>query len=548
MFIQKEILLSTVLMAAGLLPFSANAYMPFEGKTVPNSLLLNANSLHLSPLKKANEVKQATVCFVTDTKECTGNEFDNSDDFGNNNDHGFPPSGGNPDYTLDNSERCKNEGYTLSGCPDGFKPSGKCPYGDYYAKCVELCPSDYKTCELPYVGVGTPCDGKYASCECTPCEAGYDYTDIPEGYVQDGEACLDCNGVTKYKIKVNPCNGYLDCGSAGPESGANSCQSGSQIKYDNCKPCPNLGTLTSCPSTYTCTYEECSNRYYKSGCESGYTWDAATQTCIKQCSSSYKYTCTEANEIGGSGTACDEKYTACRCADGYSWIEGNCVFCQDILAEGWTYDSSTCPYGTSISEWGTYQECYREKFKCSICKLPEYQIGSIYKDGVVVDVQTINAETCEYELIVLTNITKTKCNCALDVILYPLKFYQQVFANIDRINKAMQSLSKPGISTEFPYRSVDTSYPRPESSGFLGQEIYGTFNMSTGKEENSVVCLSEFRCDQYLAFGDGDEELDYKYSNNLILKKYSCRGDVCTQKPIKVFKSSNGLSLDFEWG
>ncbi len=111
----------------------------------------------------------------------------------------------------------------------------------------------------------------------------------------------------------------------GGDTGAKTCMSGSQIKYDNCKPCPNLGTLSSCPSPFTCTYEECSNRYYKSGCQSGYDWNASAQTCTAQCSSDYKYTCTSGSYVsGGSGTACGGKYKACTCSYPYSWISGAC--------------------------------------------------------------------------------------------------------------------------------------------------------------------------------------------------------------------------------
>ena len=207
---------------------------------------------------------EASVCFVTDTSECSGDEFSSSEDLDN------PSGGGMPDYDLNDAERCKNEGYTISDCPDGFEPSGKCPYGSYYAKCTASCPSGYKTCEPPYYGVGEMCGGKYASCEedteracqelnpdytntcesgwqinpndkckydetfgtcCNQC-IGYDYTDILEGYVQDGEACTDCNGQTKYKLKANPCDGFMDCGSMGGAAGAETCLSGTVTKYD----------------------------------------------------------------------------------------------------------------------------------------------------------------------------------------------------------------------------------------------------------------------------------------------------------------------------
>ena len=128
-------------------------------------------------------------------------------------------------------------------CQDGWKvdPNDSCKYDPTYGKCCNLC-------------------------------SGYDYTTIPNGYVQDGEACLDCDGVTKYKIKINPCDGFQDCGSMGGAAGAETCQSGDVIKYDNCKPCPNLGKYTTCPQGMICEYEECSGLWYMTTCQNNYTY------------------------------------------------------------------------------------------------------------------------------------------------------------------------------------------------------------------------------------------------------------------------------------
>ena len=326
-------------------------------------------------------IQLAAACFVTDTTNCSGNEFsgNNADDDG----HGAPGDPGDGDnYDLDNAERCRQEGYNQTSCPEGQEPSNTCPYdSDYFEKCVSSCPSNYVTCEIPYYGVGEACDGKYASCEkdteracqelnpgyvdecgtgqqlssdrcsydntygtcCNTC-AGYDNTSIPDGYVQDGESCTGCDGQEHYKVKPNPCDGYMDCGNMGPDTGAKSCLSGSTTMYDNCKPCPNLGTLTSCPAPFTCTYEECSGLWYKTGCQSGYDWNESAKTCTQQCSDNYKYTCTGSHETGGSGSACGGLYKSCICASGYAWSEGKCVI-------------ANCQYTgtTHISE--KYDEC-----------------------------------------------------------------------------------------------------------------------------------------------------------------------------------------------
>ena len=266
-----------------------------------------------SPLRgegqgEGDKIKLAATCFVTDTSACSGNEFsgNNADDDG----HGAPGGPGDgDDYDLDNAERCNKEGYYLTSCPDGQEGSGFCPYDStYFEECVSSCPSNYVTCEVPYYGVGEACDGKYASCEkdteracqelnpgyvnecgtgqqlsddrcsydntygtcCNTC-AGYDNTTIPEGYVQDGEACTGCDGQEHYKIKPNPCDGFMDCGSMGGEAGAKTCLSGTTTMYDNCKACPNLGEYTTCPSCTICQYEECSGLWYATGCATNCT-------------------------------------------------------------------------------------------------------------------------------------------------------------------------------------------------------------------------------------------------------------------------------------
>ena len=313
-------------------------------------------------------IQLASVCFMTDTNDCSGNRFANAD--GEDNGHGAPgggdsgndaDNGNQDDYDLDNAERCKKEGYNKTSCLPGEVPSNYCIYDStYFEDCT--CPSGYTTCEPPYYGIGTACGNKYASCEkdtqracqelnpgyvntcgagqqlssnrcsydssygtcCNTC-AGYDNTSIPKGYIQDGEACTGCDGQEHYKIKPNPCDGYMDCGSMGGEAGAKTCLSGTTTKYSNCKPCPNKGTLTSCPSPYTCTYEECSGLWYKTGCQSGYDWNASSQTCTAQCTSSYKYSCSGTGYAGGSGSACGGKYTSCRCASGYVWSVRECI-------------------------------------------------------------------------------------------------------------------------------------------------------------------------------------------------------------------------------
>ena len=286
-------------------PYSYRGSRRGCGKLFKPTLTL-PKSLGREEKRQDDKIKLAATCFVTDTSACSGNEFsgNNADDDG----HGAPGgSGDGDDYELDNEERCKKEGYNKTSCLPGEVPSNYCIYDStYFEDCT--CPSGYTTCEPPYYGVGTACGNKYASCEkdteracqelnpgyvdecgtgqqlsddrcsydntygtcCNTC-AGYDNTSIPDGYVQDGESCLGCDGQEHYKIKPNPCDGFMDCGSMGGEAGASTCLSGTTTMYDNCKACPNLGEYTTCPSCTICQYEECSGLWYATGCATNCT-------------------------------------------------------------------------------------------------------------------------------------------------------------------------------------------------------------------------------------------------------------------------------------
>ena len=252
---------------------TANAtelFKNFQRVTLPFNSLHTSENLFLSPHQVSKNqkswVKVAQVCWIMDTGECLGSSFGWDDKTPGT------PSTPPDEYDKKGPQDCIDEGYTITNCPDGYRGNKECLYADgYYAECVKACPSGYKKCEPPYYGIGEACDGMYKECQCDYCE-GYNYTkdNIPNGYVIDGAACNSCNG-ERYKVKPNPCDGFLDCGNMGGMAGAKTCQSGNTIKYDNCKSCPNLGKYTSCPACSVCTYEECSNKYYVTGCASGCT-------------------------------------------------------------------------------------------------------------------------------------------------------------------------------------------------------------------------------------------------------------------------------------
>ena len=54
-------------------------------------------------------------------------------------------------------------------------------------------------------------------------------------------------------------------------------------------------------------------------------WWACIGISTEECSElGFTYTCSGTGYSGGSGTACNGKYTTCTCASGYNWKDGSC--------------------------------------------------------------------------------------------------------------------------------------------------------------------------------------------------------------------------------
>ncbi len=70
-------------------------YFPKYGEELIYTLHTHLNSPS-SSLPSSDEFQIAAVCFISDTSECNDNQFGGLDD---------------PDYELDDEERCFNEGY-----------------------------------------------------------------------------------------------------------------------------------------------------------------------------------------------------------------------------------------------------------------------------------------------------------------------------------------------------------------------------------------------------------------------------------------------------
>ena len=480
--------------------------LSFEGLIPPRELLPQGEN------NKLNVFKTASVCFITDTGECSGDKFGNSENVSGGN--GNPGGGWKPgEPALDNDESCQALGYTKEPCPEGKEPIRYCPYdSSYHAACV--CPPEYsQTCTSPNRGVGESCDGKYTEC-CNTCP-GYDYISVPAGFEVLGE-CDSCDG-KKYKVKCP--SSYISNTVCGANGGK--------------------GVCTDDSGTY---YKECS-------CPLNYEWNAAQRKCV--CSASFKYTCTGANMFGG-GESCDGKYRECSCANGYMWNDGICNLCQKLqLPDGYVYDSSECPYGVSRTLSGTAADCYRSHYQCAKCNFSNCRVGQFLEGNTCVDtpksswysnlqliigITPIEVAACKYEFHVLKEI-KTKEDCYKEPNdIKTIEFIAQ--------NKSIISASLSKIPFTLPITGfypvdvcyVDGKYRDPCYNGatdMIGRQYsYGKFDMGSSSliKDHATCSVMGNACDSCLAFASSRDECVEECSikaHYVTTNKVVCKGETC---------------------
>ena len=262
-----------------------------------------ARSAILSPINPqqkigSNGARLASVCFITDAGKCAGGEYGGANTPDGSS--GGSSGGDDPEWELDNKERCHKEGYTLTSCSSSVQePVNYCPYDNsYFEKCV--CKPGLVTCTKPYYGVGESCGGKYASCRLDNTRACKE-----DGYTQTGS----CSSVQNINKKCPYDANYFDkcvCRSdlytcSSPLQGVGTACGG---KYANCQ----------CPSSYKSC--DCGGAAGASSC----TWSGTTKysSCKSCCSSEYVYDSSNcAYPKKPSGAECGGKYTLCQgnCAD-----------------------------------------------------------------------------------------------------------------------------------------------------------------------------------------------------------------------------------------
>ena len=322
---------------------------------------LKASRLLLPEQDTADLPLTASVCFITDAGNCRGDEYDyggaNTPDNSSGGTPGGSSSGGDngngdePEWELNNKERCNKEGYVTTKCNSVENPVNYCPYDNtYFEKCV--CKPDLVTCEKPYYGVGESCGGKYASCE----------LDNPRACREDGYVNVCPDGQKLHKDNRCPYdNSYGICCTEQCINNSSTTCTGAAVGGDGCgylcykccdDTCP-AGTSKTYKGAYSYT-TGCGNKCYKCSCPNGtspnYHGVAAGEA---ECGTCYKCdnTCTK----GTLSSSCASKYNAVRV--GQTECGNACYECR--------YNSD-CD-ARSVSCTGAYQCQYNSCGICSSC-------------------------------------------------------------------------------------------------------------------------------------------------------------------------------------
>ena len=286
--------------------FTTSSLIAWLEETVPQTV-----SPFAAIKRGSSSVQLASVCFITDAGKCAGGEYGGANTPDGSS--GGSSGGDDPEWELDNKERCNKEGYTLTSCSSVQDPVNFCPYDDhFFEKCV--CKPNLVTCTKPYYGVGEREDGYTQTGSCNsiqninkrcPYDANYfdkcvcrsDLYTCSSPLQGVGTACggkyANCQCPSSYKS--------CDCGGA---AGASSCTWSGTTKYSSCKSC--------CGSEYVYDSSNCAYPKKPSGAECGGKYTLCQGNCAD---AGYRDSIPSGqicNKISYAGKTC---YTSCRTND-----------------------------------------------------------------------------------------------------------------------------------------------------------------------------------------------------------------------------------------
>ncbi len=330
----------------------------------------------------------ASVCFITDAGNCSGNKYGgaNSPD---NSSGGTPGGGGSSsggdewDNPFPPEEACRQLGYTLSSCNPGESPDDFCPADRSFFKkctCTENCPKGYQK---------TPCgsgmlqtDVTIPNCQtCYRCTACKD--DCPQGYDTSKGVCnevsthlTECGNIC-YKIISNECS---DGSLTAPQETEN--QKNKIVGYTDCgNPCFKSFDDT-CPAGYNKIPAATGKCYDTAITSFGSTCRKEKPCCQEACpSGSYEYDPGGTGSCGGRTTrnGCNTKTCyypryKCPCEDSaYTNCKDIsspvCEACFDANSVIWTH---ICKYSVQQTCTSMDQMCNTQTYSNSYNKYVYY--------------------------------------------------------------------------------------------------------------------------------------------------------------------------------
>ena len=346
-----------------------------------------ASHLELAEQDSRNLALTASVCFISDTKNCSGNIFSDTNSPDNSSGgtlgNGGSSGGDEWDNPFPPEEACRQLGYTLSSCNPGESPDDFCPADRSFFKkctCTENCPKGYQK---------TPCgsgmlqtDVTIPNCQtCYRCTACKD--DCPQGYDTSKGVCnevsthlTECGNIC-YKIISNECS---DGSLTAPQETEN--QKNKIVGYTDCgNPCFKSFDDT-CPAGYNKIPAATGKCYDTAITSFGSTCRKEKPCCQEACpSGSYEYDPGGTGSCGGRTTrnGCNTKTCyypryKCPCEDSaYTNCKDIsspvCEACFDANSVIWTH---ICKYSVQQTCTSMDQMCNTQTYSNSYNKYVYY--------------------------------------------------------------------------------------------------------------------------------------------------------------------------------
>ena len=385
----------------------------------------------------ANRWLTASVCFITDTNDCSGNTFGDGEGYPNK------PNPIDPIQPVPDEDKCSELGFKKTSCSEGYSPSGFCSYNSAYFKecvCSEACPDGYQDypCGSGMLQADTVTPNCKTCYKCTACE-----DECPSGHTTENGTCRQASSyVTECG---NKCYKVLD----------NSCKSG-QLSA----PAESGGYRNKIVS-----YTDCGNpcfQSYNDNCDTGYVKTKESGKCYE---TTAKYT--------DYGTACYKEKACCddtcsgykqntaptttQCPYGYNSSTtgcGNkcytCKPCNNCNGYNET-SSSTCAYGAD----SCYNQCLgKTMYQCRAC-VPNRCYPALCQTQAEGGDSYYNASECAR----LYNKTTATDNCGNSYNLYTNK--AQCFSSVSTMEELYSNSQAGSCTFSLTKNIVSTSYSHP---------------------------------------------------------------------------------------